>query len=92
MCRKLIYSTCVDACEQFQIHYYLTEDVNEPVDKYGVEVVKLSTQCVAGEFSCARNLCSDKDIAQNFLGALYKGRVPPVSLPEIVDDFLSEVR
>lgn len=69
----------------FQLAYYLLEDINNL--GYGVEIEKISDTKVE-ESRAIYDVCSKKDELCDFLEKITKGNVTPVTLDDVVVDWI----
>lgn len=72
--------------EDYKLEYYLIEDDN---CGYGIQIDKLSNQKVA-ESSSVYDVCTKKGDVCNLIQKIKNGTVTPVSLEEIVYDWICE--
>ena len=65
---------------------YLDRDPQN-TDAYGIQIRNETTR----ETSNAPSLTTDYDLASSFYRRLVRGQVTPVSLAELIEDFLAEI-
>lgn len=90
MKRERLYRVRIKGLENVTVDYYLTIDEECEHEKYGVCLVKMSANDLIEEFTTADHVCHRRDEAECLIKRLARGEAMPVSLSEIVDDYLVE--
>ena len=89
MGRELVLQQTIETEEgkRYLLEYYLLSDVAEVPERYGVSIIKTGEGCY--ESQSIRELSPIKSQALRFLYMLGEGKVTPVSLFDVADNFLS---
>lgn len=89
MNRELIFFAEFNLEDPFYVNYYLTI---QPIDGgflYGVSLEKVGAGNCEDEYSYANDIYRNREKTLQFINLLYDYRVTPMSLLEIVDDYLA---
>lgn len=89
MGRELVLQQTIETEEgkSYILEYYLLSDVSELPERYGVSVIKTGEGCRECQSIC--ELSSVKSQALRFLHMIGDGKVTPVSLFDVADNFLA---
>jgi len=89
MGRELISQQTIETEEgkRYLLEYYLLSDVSKLPEEYGVSVIKTGEGCY--EIQSIREFSPVKSQALRFLHMLGAGKVTPMSLFDVADNFLA---
>lgn len=88
MKRERLYRVRIWELKNVTVDYYLTIDEANPDEKYGVCLVKTADGNLIEEIASADHVWRDRSDAQQLIGRLAHGKAMPVSLADIIDDYL----
>ncbi len=88
MKRERLFRVKIKELEQVTVDYYLTIDEASEYEKYGVCLVKVLDGDLIEEFATVDHVCHERDEAQRLIERLAQGEAMPVSLSDIIDDYL----
>ena len=80
-----LFSIVID--NRISIDYCITIDDYADYEKYGVCIMKNDT-CNLGEFATANHVFSNREEAMHFIEKLAKESAMPVTLADIIDDYV----
>ena len=89
MKRERLYRVSVDELDGVTIEYFLTVDDVCRSDPYGIGIVMRKNSEQTEEYVNMEHICSDRQEMVRFIERLAQGKVCPVSLAEIMDDYLA---
>ncbi len=92
MKRERLFRVKIKELERVTVDYYLTIDEACVHEKYGICLVKVSDGDLIEEFTTVDHVCRGRDEAERLIERLAQGEAMPVSLSEIIDDYLAERR
>ncbi len=90
MKRERLFHIEIKELKHVTVDYYLTIDEDSVFEKYGVCLVKSLDNNLIEEFACVDHVCSKRNEAEHLIKRLADGETTPVTLSEIIDDYLAE--
>lgn len=90
MKRERLFRKQIKDLKNVTVDYYLTTDCQETVDKYGVCLVKFCTNNLIEEYASVDHVWRHREQAEQIIKQLADGETTPVSLTDIIDDFLAK--
>lgn len=89
MKRERLYRIPIAQLSGVTVDYYLTVDDEALYEKYGVCLVKIMHGDLIEEFTGVDHVWFDRQEAVSFIRRLAKGEAMPISLVDIIDDYLN---
>ncbi len=89
MRRERIYQVSVDGMDGVVLEYYMTVDDTSASDPFGISIVKRSQTDTTEEYVAVDHIGADRQEISRLIDCLAQGETFPVSLGEIVDDYLA---
>lgn len=89
MKREHLYRIQIGQLPNVTVDYYLTIDEDAPYEKYGVCLVKTIDHNLVEEFTAIDHIWRDREDAVKLIRRLADGEAMPVSLADIIDDYLN---
>lgn len=88
MKRERLYRIRIWELKNVTVDYYLTIDEMNPQEKYGVCLVKTTDENLIEEVASADHVWHNRKDAQQLIRRLARGKAMPISLADIIDDYL----
>ncbi len=90
MKRERLFRVKIKELDHVTVDYYLTIDEACAHEKYGVCLVKVFDGDLIEEFTTVDHVCYERDEAQRLIEQLARGEAMPISLADIIDDYLAQ--
>lgn len=79
-------------CECFTLRYLLFEECDDKnCNNVFFSLLVELYACKKSEFAEARDFTGNRTAAEHMLRALHSGKVTPISLPYIIEDYLAQI-
>lgn len=89
MKRECLYRVRIVQLNNVTVNYYLTIDDEAIYERYGVCLVKVTDGDLIEEFTCVDHVWDDRQEAVSFIQRLAKGETMPMTLADIIEDYLN---
>ncbi len=80
-----LFSVAID--NRVSVEYYITVDEVAEYEKYGVCIMKNELSNI-GEFASANHVFPNREEAVDFIAKLANGKAMPITLADIIDDYI----
>lgn len=89
MRRKRVDQVTVEGMDGLVLDYYMTIDEASVCEPFGISIVKRCETDMMEEYASIDHIGADRQEICRLIDRLAKGKTFPVSLNEIVDDYLA---